>query len=91
MDLIIAIVWILAMVLYSFSSDYAVSFPDHNYPALPFVRWGSLLIAMGLSFYFAQAYQANLQGSGIWIFILVVLVIVILSKLAFRWVIKRRR
>jgi len=91
MDIILAIVWILAMVLYSFSSDYATSFPNHNNGALPFVRWGSLLVAMGLSAYLASAYQANLQGSGIWVFIAVVFVIITLSKLIFKWVINRRR
>ncbi|WP_201529559.1 MULTISPECIES: hypothetical protein [Psychrobacter] len=91
MDIVLAIVWILAMVLYSFSSDYAVSFPNHNNQALPFIRWGSLLIAMGLSAYLASAYQANLQGTGIWVFIVVVFVIITLSKLIFKWVINRRR
>ncbi len=90
MDIVLSIVWILAMVLYSFSSDYAVSFPNHNNRALPFVRWGALLVAMGLSAYLAQAYQANLQGSGIWVFIAVVFVIITLSKLVFKWVINRR-
>jgi ABC-type transport system involved in multi-copper enzyme maturation permease subunit len=91
MDIILALVWILAMVLYSFSSDYAVSFPNHNYRALPFIRWGTLLIAMGLSAYLAQAYQQNLQGSGIWVFVVVVFIIIALSKLVFKWVIRRRR
>ncbi|OLF39391.1 MULTISPECIES: hypothetical protein [unclassified Psychrobacter] len=91
MDIILVIVWILAMILYSFSSDYAVSFPNHHYRALPFVRWGSLLIAMVLSGYLAQAYQDNLQGNGIWVFIVVVFVIITLAKLVFKWVINRRR
>ncbi len=91
MDIVLAIVWILAMVLYSFSSDYAINFPNHNNRALPFIRWGSLLFAMGLSAYLAQAYQDNLQGSGFWVFIVVVFVIITLSKLIFKWVIKRRR
>ncbi len=91
MDIILVIVWILAMVLYSFSSDYAVSFPNHNNRALPFVRWGSLLIAMVLSGYLAQAYQDNLKGNGIWVFIVVVFVIITLAKLVFKWVINRRR
>lgn len=91
MDIVLAIVWILAMVLYSFSSDYAVRFPNHNNRALPFVRWGSLLIAMGLSAYLAQAYQDNLKGNGIWVFIIVVFVIITLSKLVFKWVMNRRR
>lgn len=91
MDIILAIVWILAMVLYSFSSDYAVHFPNHNNRALPFIRWGSLLFAIGLSAYLAQAYQANLQGNGIWVFIVVVFVIITLSKLLFKWVINQRR
>ncbi|WP_348654392.1 hypothetical protein [uncultured Psychrobacter sp.] len=91
MDTVLAIVWILAMVLYSFSSDYAQYFPDHNNRALPFVRWGSLLVAMGLSAYLAQAYQQHLQGTGIWVFVIVVFVIIILSKLVFKWVLKRRR
>ncbi|WP_352338076.1 hypothetical protein [Psychrobacter sp. 16-MNA-CIBAN-0192] len=91
MDIILAIVWMLAMVLYSFSSDYAVSFPNHNNRALPFIRWGSLLVAMALSAYLAQVYQKNLQGTGIWVFIAVVFVIITLSKLVFKWVIKRRR
>ncbi|AMN49945.1 MULTISPECIES: hypothetical protein [unclassified Psychrobacter] len=91
MDIILVIVWILAMVLYSFSSDYAVSFPNHNNRALPFVRWGSLLIAMILSGYLAQAYQDNLKGNGIWVFIVVVFVVITLAKLVFKWVINRRR
>ncbi len=91
MNIVLTIVWILAMVLYSFSSDYALNFPNHNNRALPFIRWGSLLLAMALSFYLAQAYQENLQGSGIWVFIGVVFVIITLSKLVFRWVLKRRR
>lgn len=91
MDIILVIVWILAMVLYSFSSDYAVSFPNHNNRALPFVSWGSLLIAMVLSGYLAQAYQDNLKGNGIWVFIVVVFVIITLAKLVFKWVINRRR
>lgn len=91
MDIVLAIVWILAMVLYSFSSDYAQYFPDHNNRALPFVRWGSLLVAMGLSGYLAQAYQQHLQGTGIWVFVIVVFVIILLSKLVFKWVLKRRR
>lgn len=91
MDIILVIVWILAMVLYSFSSDYAASFPNHDNRALPFVRWGSLLIAMVLSGYLAQAYQDNLKGNGIWVFIVVVFVIIILAKLVFKWVINRRR
>lgn len=91
MDIVLAIVWILAMVLYSFSSDYATGFPNHNNKSLPFVRWGSLLVAMGLSAYLAQVYKANLQGSGIWVFVAVVFVIITLSKLIFKWVINRRR
>ena len=91
MDILLGLVWILAMVLYSFSSDYAQYFPDHNNRALPFVRWGSLLVAMGLSAYLAQAYQQHLQGTGIWVFVIVVFVIIILSKLVFKWVLKRRR
>lgn len=91
MDIALAIVWILSMVLYSFSSDYALRFPNHNTPALPFIRWGSLLIAMGLSFYLAKAYKEHLQGSGIWVFFGVVFVIIVLSKLIFRWVMNRKR
>ena len=91
MDIVLAIVWILAMVLYSFSSDYAVRFPNHSHRALPLVRWGSLFMAMGLSAYLAQAYQANLQGSGMWIFLVVVFSIITVSKLAFKWLINRQR
>ncbi len=91
MDIFLAIVWILAMVLYSFSSDYAYRFPNHNYAALPYIRWGALLVAMGLSAYLAQAYQENLQDTGIWVFIGVVFVVITVSKLIFQWVIKRRR
>jgi hypothetical protein len=46
---------------------------------------------MGLSAYLAQAYQQHLQGTGIWVFVIVVFVIIILSKLVFKWVLKRRR
>lgn len=91
MDIVLAIIWILAMVLYSFSSDYAQRFPNHNNRALPFVRWGSLLIAMALSAYLAQAYRENLQNTGIWVFIAVVFMVITVSKLIFQWVIKRRR
>lgn len=90
MDMFLALLWIVAMVLYSFSSDYAISFPNHTQRALPFVRWGSLLLAMGLSAYLAMAYQDNLQGNGIWVFIVVVFVIITLAKLVFKWVINRR-
>ena len=72
-------------------SDYAVRFPNHSHRALPLVRWGSLFMAMGLSAYLAQAYQANLQGSGMWIFLVVVFIIITLSKLAFKWLINRQR
>lgn len=91
MDIILALVWIVAMVLYSFSSDYALTFPNHESRALPFIKWGSLLTAMVLSFYLAKAYQEHLQDTGIWVFMIVVLVVIVLSKLIFRWVIKRRR
>lgn len=91
MDIVLAIVWILAMVLHSFSSDYALTFPTHNNRSLPLIRWGSLLVAIGLSAYLAKVYQANLQGSGIWVFFIVVFVIIVLSKIIFRWVLKRRR
>ncbi|WP_201585344.1 hypothetical protein [Psychrobacter jeotgali] len=91
MDIVLAIIWILAMVLYSFSSDYAHHFPAHNNRALPFIRWGSLLVAIALSVYLTQVYQQNLQDTGIWIFIAVVFVIITVSKLIFQWVLKRRR
>lgn len=91
MDIILALVWVLAMVLYSFSSDYAYSFPNHNNRALPFIKWGSLLVAMGLSAYLAITYQEHLQDTGIWVFIVVVFVIITLSKIVFKWVLRRRR
>ncbi|WP_367111040.1 hypothetical protein [uncultured Psychrobacter sp.] len=91
MDTFLAIIWILAMVLYSFSSDYAYRFPTHNYHSLPFIRWGSLLVAMGLSAYLAQAYREQLLDTGIWVFIGVVFVVITVSKLIFQWVIKRQR
>lgn len=91
MDIVLAIVWILAMVLHSFSSDYALNFPAHNNRSLPLIRWGSLLVAIGLSAYLAKAYQAHLQGSGIWVFFIIVFVIIALSKIVFRWVLKRQR
>ena len=90
MDIILAIVWILAMVLYSFSSDYVASFPNHNNRAVPYVRWGTLLVAMALSAYLAKAYQENLQGNGMWVFVIVVFVIIVLAKIVFKWVINRR-
>lgn len=90
MDIILAIVWILAMVLYSFSSDYVANFPNHNNRALPYIRWGALLAAMALSAYLAQVYQENLQGNGMWVFVAVVFVIITLSKVVFKWVINRR-
>ncbi len=90
MDFILAIVWILAMVLYSFSSDYVASFPNHNNRAVPYVRWGALLVAMALSAYLAKAYQENLQGNGMWVFVIVVFVIIVLAKIVFKWVINRR-
>ncbi len=91
MDIVLAIIWVLAMVLHSFSSDYALSFPNHNNRSLPLIRWGSLLVAIGLSAYLAMAYKAYLQGTGIWVFFIVVFVIITLSKLVFRWVLKRQR
>ena len=90
MDIILAIVWILAMVLYSFSSDYVTSFPNHDNRAVPYVRWGALLVAMALSAYLAQAYQENLQGNGMWVFVIVVFVVIVLAKIIFKWVINRR-
>ncbi|MBF0658288.1 hypothetical protein IPZ60_06000 [Psychrobacter sp. NG25] len=90
MDIILAIVWILVMVLYSFSSDYVSKFPNHNNRAVPYVRWGALLVAMALSAYLAKAYRENLQGNGMWVFVIVVFVIIILSKIIFKWVINRR-
>jgi len=90
MDIILAVVWILAMVLYSFSSDYVASFPNHNNGAVPYVRWGALLVAMALSAYLAQAYQENLQGNGMWVFVIVVFVVIVLAKIVFKWVINRR-
>ncbi|MGP4865232.1 hypothetical protein ACTXGK_13680 [Psychrobacter sp. T6-5] len=90
MDIILAIIWILAMVLYSFSSDYVASFPNHNNRAVPYVRWGTLLVAMALSAYLAKAYQENLQGNGMWVFVIVVFVIIVLAKVVFKWVINRR-
>ncbi|MBF2718372.1 hypothetical protein IP510_00565 [Psychrobacter sp. NG254] len=90
MDIILAIVWILAMVLYSFSSDYVTSFPNHNNRAVPYVRWSALLVAMALSAYLAKAYQENLQGNGMWVFVIVVFVVIVLAKIIFKWVINRR-
>ena len=91
MDIFLAIIWILAMVVYSFSSDYALTFSQHQNKALPFIRWGSLFMAMGLSAYLASAYQENLKGNGIWVFVIVVLVVIVVAKLIFKWVIKRRQ
>ena len=91
MDIVLAIIWVLAMVLHSFSSDYALVFANHNNPAVPYVRWGSLLVAIALSAYLATAYKENLQGTGIWVFFVVVFVIILLSKVVFRWVLKRQR
>ena len=90
MDIILAIVLILAMVLYSFSSDYVASFPNHNNRAVPYVRWGALLVAMALSAYLSKAYQENLQGNGMWVFVIVVFVVIVLAKVVFKWVINRR-
>ncbi|MGE6441001.1 hypothetical protein ACQKC9_05465 [Psychrobacter sp. NPDC078409] len=90
MDIILAIFWILAMVLYSFSSDYVASFPNHNNRAVPYVRWGALLVAMALSAYLSKAYQENLQGNGMWVFVIVVFVVIVLAKVVFKWVINRR-
>ncbi len=91
MDIVLAIIWVLAMVSYSFSSDYALAFPAYKPQALPFVRWGALLVAIALSTYLAIAYQEQLQSTGIWVFFVVVFVIILLSKLAFRWLIRRPR
>lgn len=89
MDIILAIIWVLAMALYSFASDYVLAFPNHQPRALPFVRWGALLVAIVLSTYLAMAYREHLQSTGIWIFFIVVFVIILLSKLAFRWMLRR--
>lgn len=90
MDILLAIIWLLSMALYSFSSDYAFTFREHNNVAVPLIRWGSLLIAIGLSAYLAQAYQTHLQGNGIWVFVILVFVVITLSKLIFKWVIGRK-
>ena len=89
MDIILAVVWVLAMVLHSFSSDYALSFPNRNTRALSYVRWGSILFAIALSAYLAKAYQEYLQDAGIWAFFIIVFIIILLSKLAFKWLLKR--
>lgn len=91
MDIILAIIWVLAMVLHSFSSDYALAFPHRKTRALSYVRWGSILLAIALSAYLAKAYQEYLQDSGIWAFFVVVFIIILLSKLAFKWLLKRVR
>ena len=90
MDIILAIVWVLAMVIYSFSSDYVLRFADNKTPALLFIKWSSLLTAMVLSFFLAKAYQSYLHQSGVWVFIGIVFVIITVSKLAFRYWLKRR-
>ena len=91
MDIVLSIIWVAAMVSYSFSSDYALAFPEHKIQALPFVRWGALLVAIALSTYLAIAYKEQLQSTGIWVFFVVVFIIILLSKLAFRWLIRRPR
>ena len=91
MDIIFAIVWVLAMVLYSFSSDYALAFPGYKSQVLPLIRWGSLLVAIVLSTYLAMTYRENLVGTGIWVFFIVVFVVILLSKLVFKWVLRRPR
>ena len=91
MDIIFAIVWVLAMVLYSFSSDYALAFPSYKSQVLPLIRWGSLLVAIVLSTYLAMTYRDNLVGTGIWVFFIVVFVVILLSKLVFKWVLRRPR
>lgn len=91
MDIALALIWMLAMVVYSFASDYVLRFPKHNMPALPFIRWGALLVAMGLSFYLSKAYKSLFQGTGIWIFFALVFVIVALSKVTFIWLMNRKR
>ena len=45
---------------------------------------------MALSAYLAKAYQENLQGNGMWVFVIVVFVIIVLAKIVFKWVINRR-
>lgn len=90
MNIILLIVWLLAMIIYSFSSDYAHAFPNHGNRAVPWMRWGSLLLAMGLSAVLAKVYQQHLQGTGMWVFVLVVLVVITAAKLVFSWVLKRR-
>lgn len=91
MDVILAIVWVLAMMLYSFSSDYTLAFPSYKSQALPFIRWGSLLVAIVLSTYLAMTYRENLVGTGIWVFFIIVFVIILLSKLVFKWMLRRPR
>lgn len=95
MDWLIVGVWLLSMVIYSFSSDYATRFAQHAEfkpnKALTGIRWGSLLMAMALSAVIAQRYQSHLQGAGLWIFVMVVFAVILLSKLIFRFVVLRKR
>lgn len=88
-------VWLFSMVIYSFSSDYAARFLQHGNVKQPkafsIIRWGSLLVSMGLSAMIAQRYQSHLQGTGLWVFVIVVFTVILLSKLIFRFVVLKKR
>lgn len=81
---LLTLLWILAMIAYSFAGDYARSFPNHGNKTIPLVRWGSLILAMGLSLQLAVRYQDKVSANNMWIFVIVGFVVIILSKLLFR-------
>lgn len=88
---LLALIWVIAMIAYSFAQDYSLTFPEQKRPWLSMVRWGALLVAMGLSGYLAIIYTEKLSGTGVWVFMLVVLVIITLAKIAFRQLVKYQK
>lgn len=94
LNLVLILLWVLSIGVYSFTSDYALTFKNHGNKAVPWIRWGTLLMAMGLSLHLAQTFQGQLQGgfgNGLFvIFVIVVFGVILLAKFLFRWVIKRR-
>lgn len=78
------------MIVYSFAGDYARTFKNHGITVLPFIRWGSLLMAMGLSLQLAVRYQNLITTKGMWVFILVGFAVIFIAKLLFRTYLKRK-
>ncbi len=90
MTILLTVVWILAMMVYSFMADYARTFPNHHNKTIPLFRWGSLILAMALSFQLASRFKGQLTTNGMWFFMLTAFGVIILSKFIFRAYIKHK-